>query len=107
MVFSKPLREGIRRGRIKCSQHLARGQIGEEPSGDFLRRDEAAFSQCQVVRGVAQQSVSPGAFPLTLSLFLVMAIVIGGLGRLVGAFLGALLLVALPAASAAIPAITS
>ncbi|GLW29644.1 branched-chain amino acid ABC transporter permease [Actinoplanes regularis] len=43
------------------------------------------------------QSVSPGAFPLTLSLFLVMAIVIGGLGRLVGALLGAVLLVALPA----------
>ncbi|BCY14901.1 branched-chain amino acid ABC transporter permease [Actinoplanes sp. L3-i22] len=43
------------------------------------------------------QSVSPGAFPLTLSLFLVMAIVIGGLGRLFGALLGALLLVLLPA----------
>ncbi|WP_436526475.1 branched-chain amino acid ABC transporter permease [Actinoplanes sp. HUAS TT8] len=43
------------------------------------------------------QSVSPGAFPLTLSLFLVMAIVIGGLGRLFGALLGAVLLVALPA----------
>lgn len=46
---------------------------------------------------VLAQSVSPGAFPLTLSLFLVMAIVIGGLGRLVGALLGALLLVLLPA----------
>ncbi len=43
------------------------------------------------------QSVSPGAFPLTLSLFLVMAIVIGGLGRLTGALCGALLLVLLPA----------
>ncbi|WP_250003069.1 branched-chain amino acid ABC transporter permease [Actinoplanes sp. M2I2] len=46
---------------------------------------------------VIAQSVSPGAFPLTLSLFLVMAIVIGGLGRLTGALIGALLLVALPA----------
>ena len=46
---------------------------------------------------VLAQSVSPGAFPLTLSLFLVMAIVIGGLGSLVGAVWGALLLVALPA----------
>lgn len=46
---------------------------------------------------VLSQSVSPGAFPLTLSLFLLMAIVIGGLGRLVGALIGALLLVALPA----------
>ncbi|WP_250028333.1 branched-chain amino acid ABC transporter permease [Paractinoplanes maris] len=46
---------------------------------------------------VIAQSVSPGAFPLTLSLFLLMAIVIGGLGRLTGALIGALLLVALPA----------
>ena len=46
---------------------------------------------------VLAQSVSPGAFPLTLSLFLVMAIVIGGLGSLAGAVWGALLLVALPA----------
>jgi branched-chain amino acid transport system permease protein len=46
---------------------------------------------------VLAQSVSPGAFPLALSLFLVMAIVIGGLGRLTGALIGAVLLVALPA----------
>jgi branched-chain amino acid transport system permease protein len=46
---------------------------------------------------VLAQSVSPGAFPLTLSLFLLMAIVIGGLGSLTGAFWGAVLLVALPA----------
>ena len=46
---------------------------------------------------VLAQSVSPGAFPLSLSLFLVMAIVIGGLGSLAGAVWGALLLVALPA----------
>ncbi|GIM95762.1 branched-chain amino acid ABC transporter permease [Paractinoplanes toevensis] len=45
---------------------------------------------------VLAQSVSPGAFPLTLSLFLVMAVVIGGLGRLSGALIGAVLLVALP-----------
>jgi branched-chain amino acid transport system permease protein len=48
---------------------------------------------------VLAQSVSPGAFPLTLSLFLVMAIVIGGLGSLAGALWGAVLLVALPAAT--------
>lgn len=48
---------------------------------------------------VLAQSVSPGAFSLTLSLFLVMAVVIGGLGRLAGAAWGALLLVLLPAAS--------
>jgi branched-chain amino acid transport system permease protein len=46
---------------------------------------------------VLAQSVSPGAFPLTLSLFLVMAIVIGGLGSLAGALWGAILLVVLPA----------
>ena len=46
---------------------------------------------------VLAQSVSPGAFPLSLSLFLVMAIVIGGLGSLAGAVWGAVLLVALPA----------
>jgi branched-chain amino acid transport system permease protein len=46
---------------------------------------------------VLSQSVSPGAFPLSLSLFLVMAVVIGGLGSLAGAGWGALLLVALPA----------
>ncbi|MCZ7422677.1 MULTISPECIES: branched-chain amino acid ABC transporter permease [unclassified Micromonospora] len=45
---------------------------------------------------VLAQSVSPGAFGLTLSLFLLMAVVIGGLGRLAGAAWGALLLVALP-----------
>jgi branched-chain amino acid transport system permease protein len=48
---------------------------------------------------VLAQSVSPGAFPLTLSLFLLMAIVIGGLGRLSGAVWGALMLVALPAST--------
>lgn len=46
---------------------------------------------------VLAQSVSPGAFSLSLSLFLVMAVVIGGLGSLAGAFWGAVLLVALPA----------
>nr|MDT0660458.1 branched-chain amino acid ABC transporter permease [Micromonospora sp. DSM 115978] len=45
---------------------------------------------------VLAQSVSPGAFSLTLSLFLVVAIVIGGLGGLTGAVWGAVLLVALP-----------
>jgi branched-chain amino acid transport system permease protein len=41
-------------------------------------------------------SVAPGAFSITLSLYLLMAIVIGGLGSLVGAVWGALLLVVLP-----------
>jgi branched-chain amino acid transport system permease protein len=51
---------------------------------------------------VLSQSVSPGAFPLSLSLFLVMAIVIGGLGRLTGALIGAFLLVALPSVAQSI-----
>lgn len=41
-------------------------------------------------------SVSPSAFSLTLSLFLVLAIVVGGLGSLTGAVWGAALLVVLP-----------
>jgi branched-chain amino acid transport system permease protein len=53
---------------------------------------------------VLSQSVSPGAFPLTLSLFLLMAIVIGGLGRLAGALWGAVLLVVLPATTHSITA---
>ena len=50
---------------------------------------------------VLAQSVSPGAFPLSLSLFLLMAIVIGGIGSLAGALWGAVLLVALPALTTA------
>ncbi|MDG4769869.1 branched-chain amino acid ABC transporter permease [Solwaraspora sp. WMMD792] len=42
------------------------------------------------------QNVSPGAFSLALSLSLLTAVVVGGLGRLAGAAWGALLLVALP-----------
>ncbi|GIJ46903.1 branched-chain amino acid ABC transporter permease [Virgisporangium aliadipatigenens] len=42
------------------------------------------------------QQAAPGAYSLTLSLYLLMAIVIGGLGSLAGAVWGALLLVALP-----------
>ncbi|MBB5872639.1 branched-chain amino acid transport system permease protein [Allocatelliglobosispora scoriae] len=45
---------------------------------------------------VVTQSVSPGAYSLTLSLFLLMAVVVGGLGSLTGAVWGALLLVVLP-----------
>ena len=70
----------------------------------IARTQVAAFVVSAACAGLAgalfavlAQSVSPGAFPLTLSLFLLMAIVIGGLGRLSGALIGALLLVALPA----------
>lgn len=45
---------------------------------------------------VLTQAVSPGAFSLAFSLFLLMAVVVGGLGHLAGAVWGALLLVVLP-----------
>lgn len=45
---------------------------------------------------VLAQSVSPSGYALTLSLYLVLAIVVGGLGSLAGAVWGALLLVLLP-----------
>ncbi|MGC4853449.1 branched-chain amino acid ABC transporter permease [Micromonospora sp. DT4] len=45
---------------------------------------------------ILTQVASPGSYPLTLSVFLLMAVVIGGLGSLAGAIWGALLLVALP-----------
>jgi branched-chain amino acid transport system permease protein len=45
---------------------------------------------------VLSQSVSPGAFSLTLSLNLLLAVVVGGLGSLAGAVWGSLLLVLLP-----------
>jgi branched-chain amino acid transport system permease protein len=45
---------------------------------------------------VLAQSVSPGAFSLTLSLNLLLAVVVGGLGSLAGAVWGSLLLVVLP-----------
>lgn len=48
------------------------------------------------ILAVLTQSVSPGAYDLALSLFLLMAVVVGGLGHLAGAVWGALILVALP-----------
>ncbi|AWB93943.1 branched-chain amino acid ABC transporter permease [Aeromicrobium chenweiae] len=48
------------------------------------------------ILAVLTQAVSPGAFSLAFSLFLLMAVVIGGIGHLAGAVWGALLLVALP-----------
>lgn len=73
---------------------------------DVARTQVLAFVVSAACAGVAgslfavlAQSVSPGAFPLTLSLFLLMAIVIGGLGSLFGALWGAVLLVLLPTLS--------
>lgn len=96
--------------------NLARGRFGRNLRA--VRDDEAAarlaginVARTQVIAfvvsaacaglggalfAVLSQSVSPGAFPLSLSLFLLMAVVIGGLGSLAGALWGAILLVALP-----------
>lgn len=49
------------------------------------------------VLAMVSQSASPGAFGVTFSLFLLMGVVIGGLGSLLGAVWGAVLLVVLPA----------
>jgi ABC-type branched-subunit amino acid transport system permease subunit len=48
------------------------------------------------VIAVANQAVSPGGFSLTLSLYLLLAIVLGGLGSLIGAVWGAIAIVVLP-----------
>jgi len=45
---------------------------------------------------VVTQTIAPGAFPLQLSLSLLAGVVIGGLGSLMGAMWGAILLVFLP-----------
>lgn len=45
---------------------------------------------------VLTQAVSPSAYSLTLSLYLLLAVVVGGLGSLAGAVWGSLLLVLLP-----------
>jgi branched-chain amino acid transport system permease protein len=45
---------------------------------------------------VLAQNATPGAFSLTLSLNLLLAVVVGGLGSLAGAVWGSLLLVLLP-----------
>ncbi|MDR7274672.1 branched-chain amino acid ABC transporter permease [Catenuloplanes atrovinosus] len=73
-----------------CGIHVARTQILA-----FVVSAAAAGLGGGVL-AVLALSVSPGAFSLTLSLFLVMAIVVGGLGSLAGAVWGAILLVALP-----------
>src|SRR5690606_3898879 len=48
------------------------------------------------VMAFINQSASPGAFNLFISLFLLMAAVIGGIGTLTGALWGSILLVVLP-----------
>jgi len=76
---------------------------------DVQRTKVVAFIVSAATAGLAggllaviTQAVSPGAYGLELSLFLVMAVVVGGLGHLAGAVWGALLLVALPAVATSV-----
>jgi branched-chain amino acid transport system permease protein len=79
-------------------------EIAAEVSGLHVGRMQAlAFivsAGCAGLGGgllaVVTQLASPGAFPLQLSLALLVGVVLGGLGSLVGAIWGAALLVLLP-----------
>ncbi|GAA4357131.1 branched-chain amino acid ABC transporter permease [Angustibacter luteus] len=70
---------------------------------DVARARATVFGVSSVAAGAGgalvawqTQIAAPGAYPLTLSLSLLIAVVIGGLGRLSGAAVGAALLVLLP-----------
>lgn len=94
----------VRGGFGRDMQAVRDDEVAARLSGiDVARTRVLAFvtsAACAGLGGgmlaVITQSVSPGAFSLTLSLFLVMAVVVGGLGSLAGAVWGALLLVLLP-----------
>lgn len=73
--------QGVRAGRVKVLAFTA-SSITAGAGGAVL---------CFVT-----QSVSPGAYTLAFSLLLVVAVVIGGLGSLLGAFLGSIVIVMLP-----------
>lgn len=73
--------QGVRAGRVKVLAFSA-SSIAAGAGGAVL---------CFVT-----QSVSPGAYTLAFSLLLVVAVVIGGLGSLLGAFLGSVVIVLLP-----------
>jgi branched-chain amino acid transport system permease protein len=73
--------QGVRAGRVKVLAFTA-SSITAGAGGAVL---------CFVT-----QSVSPGAYTLAFSLLLVVAVVIGGLGSLAGAFLGSIVIVMLP-----------
>ena len=72
---------GIPAGRVKVHAFLV-SALGAGAGGAVL---------CFVT-----QSVSPGAYTLAFSLLLVVAVVVGGLGSILGAAIGSLLIVALP-----------
>ncbi|GAB2675151.1 branched-chain amino acid ABC transporter permease [Thalassiella azotivora] len=93
------------RGRFGRSMRAVRDdEVGARLAGiDVPRTKTTAFAVSAAAAGAGgglfafqTQSVAPGAFSMILSLFLLMAVVIGGIGRLAGAVVGAVLLVALP-----------
>jgi branched-chain amino acid transport system permease protein len=73
--------QGVRAGRVKVLAFTA-SSVAAGAGGAVL---------CFVTQGV-----SPGAYTLAFSLLLVVATVIGGLGSLLGAFLGSIVIVMLP-----------
>ena len=73
---------GIPAGRVKVAR--VHRQLGR---GRGRRRASLCF---------VTQAVSPGAYTVGFSLLLVVAVVIGGLGSIVGAALGSVVIVLLP-----------
>jgi branched-chain amino acid transport system permease protein len=95
----------LARSRFGRSMRAVRDdEVAARLSGVHLARTQVlAFvvsAACAGLGGgmlaVLSQSVSPDAYSLTLSLYLLLAIVVGGLGSLTGAIWGSLLLVLLP-----------
>ncbi|MRG60029.1 branched-chain amino acid ABC transporter permease [Agromyces sp. CFH 90414] len=95
----------IRRGRLGLRMRAVHGdetsaRLNGVPAG---RVKVAAFTASAVSAGAGgailcfvTQSVSPGAYTLAFSLLLVVAVVVGGLGSIGGAAVGAVVVVLLP-----------
>ncbi|WP_136709476.1 branched-chain amino acid ABC transporter permease [Agromyces sp. H66] len=96
---------GLRRGRAGLRMRAVHGdetaaRLSGVPAG---RVKVFAFTMSSISAGVGgallcfvTQSVSPGAYTLAFSLLLLVAVVIGGLGSIGGAALGAVVVVLLP-----------
>ena len=80
-----------RRGRGRAGRHRASAAPGS-PRSSSARRRPARRGPA----GVLVRLAAPGGFTLTLSLTLLTAVVLGGLGSLTGALIGAVLLTFLP-----------
>jgi branched-chain amino acid transport system permease protein len=71
-------------------------RVGRTQTSAFVLSAACAGLAGGLFAAVVQQLAAPGAFGLSLSLYLLAGVVIGGLGSLVGAIWGAALLVLLP-----------